>query len=128
MEPKLYIDEKTDERFYNVAHAAQIIGAVTGETLRAWALHGSTPFGFELDVRREAMIHEPKGFRHEARRHLQDRMLLPEQQVLALKEILRDFPRRPGPVSSSDMAALEDASRRYRRLRQPSKNSHTPSA
>ncbi len=109
MQPKLYIDEKTGERFYNIAHAAQIIEAVSGVTLRAWALHGSTPFGFELDVRRVPMIHDPKGMRRNVRRHLEERMLLPEAKVFALKEILNDFPRRPGPVSSTDMAALEDA-------------------
>ncbi len=128
MQPAPNIDEQTGERFYSVEQAAQIVGAISAVTLGYWAKHGSTPFGFELDVKRQPTIHDPRGYRHEAKTHRQFRLLIPESRVLALKEILNAEPRRPGPISRDDMEALEAAARRFPLpLRQHPKNSPTPS-
>jgi hypothetical protein len=102
-----------DRRYYNVHQAAQIVKNVCEKTLWNWAKQGTTPFRFDLDVRQEPMAHDPRGYRHEARTHRKSRMLIPEEKVLALKEILRDDPIRPS-LSKADMAALEAAARRFR--------------
>jgi hypothetical protein len=115
MQPPPYIDEQTGERFYNVRQAAQIVEGVTQKTLWNWAKRGVTSFGFDLDVQQEPMIHEPRGYRHDAKTHRDSRMLLPEAKVLALKEILHDAGRiRPGPWTRDELATLEAATYLHR--------------
>src|ERR1017187_3360549 len=89
MQPTPYIDEQTGQRFYNVRQAAQIVEGVTQKTLWNWAKTGVTSFGFELRVEQEPMKHVPRAFRHDAKTHRQTRMLIPEESVLALREIFR---------------------------------------
>lgn len=125
MPPAPYIDEQTGQRFYNVRQAAQIVGAVSEVTLHRWAKHGSTPFGFDLDVQREPVTHHRRSTQT-PRTFLESRMLIPEARVLALKEILNAEPRRPGPISRDDMEALEAAARRFRSPLSHVTNSPTP--
>lgn len=110
--PEPYIID--GQRFYNVHQAAQIIGTITEATVWRWAKHGQTPFGFELDIKPVPMIHDPRGFRQEAKMHREQRLLIPAAKVFALKEILRDDPIRPGPLSYGGMRTLEAAARRLR--------------
>jgi hypothetical protein len=96
-----------------VRQAAQIVEGVTQKALWRWAKKGVTTFGFELDVQREPMKHVPRALRHNAKTHRETRMLIPENKVLALKEILRDAGiTRPGPWTNADRAALETVSNR----------------
>jgi hypothetical protein len=111
--------------YYNLRQAAQIIGAVSYDTLRAWAAHGATTFGFELDVHREPMTHHRRSTQT-PRSFLQERILIPTQKVYALKEILQDCPRRPGPINREDMEALKAAGRRSRSPLSHLENSPTP--
>jgi hypothetical protein len=123
--PAPYIDGEGN-RFYNLRQAAQVAEGVTASTLLRWASKGITSFGFKLDIKREPLIHEPRGFRHEARTHKETRMLIPEVQVLAMKEIFQEVGRnRPGPWSPAEMDALRVAASRYRRTLQVA-SQHTP--
>jgi hypothetical protein len=83
-----YIDDEGN-RYYNVRQASRIVTEVSSHTLWNWAAIGVTSFGFELDVKRQPMIHHARVYRHEARIHRDSRMLIPEARVLILKEILR---------------------------------------
>ena len=104
-----------EQRFYNVHQAAQIVETISEATLWNWAKKGNTPFGFELGVIRQPVVHH--------RTHSKDdppvqprtyRMLIPETKVLALKEMLRDDPIRPGPLSNGSMAELKAVAHRFR--------------
>ena len=111
MQPAPTIDEQTGEPCFNVRQAAHIIG-IGEETLRTWAKHGSTPFGFELDVRTTPVTHHrrstqtPRTFR-------ETRMLIPQARVMALKEILDADPIGYGPIPRDHMEALKAAARRF---------------
>jgi hypothetical protein len=110
-----YIDEQTGQRFYNVRQAAQIVEGVTQGTMWNWAKKGVTSFGFELRVEQEPMKHVPRAFRHDAKTHRETRMLIPEQKVLALKQILQEAGRtRPGPWTRGELATLEAVAYRHR--------------
>ena len=108
--PEPYIIEGA--AFYNVTQAAQIVG-LSCPTVHAWAKHGSTPFGFELDIRREPVTHHRRSTQT-PRSFMQSRLLIPAAKVEALRDILRVEPRRPGPISRDDMEALETLARRFR--------------
>jgi len=116
MQPKPYIDEQTGQRFYNVEQATQIVQGVSQGTMWNWAKKGVTSFGLELDVREEPLIHDPRGYRHNARTHKETRMLIPEQKVLALREILQSVGRdRPShAVTDCERDALRVATRKHR--------------
>jgi len=119
MQPTPYIDEEGN-RFYNTRQAAQIVKGVCQLTLWRWAKRGVTSFGFHLDVQQEPMIHDPRGYRHDAKTHRDFRMLIPEAKVLALKEILEAAgKKRPDQLgwSPADRDTLEAvANRRVRPL------------
>ncbi|MGH9444123.1 MAG: hypothetical protein ACRD3O_00010 [Terriglobia bacterium] len=111
MQPTPYIDEQTGERLYNPLQAARLIEAVTQMTVRNWAKKGVTSFGLELHVRREPMTHHrrstqtPRSFR-------QTRLLLPEPEVLEIREHLQAVGRKkpePGPFTAVERDALEGA-------------------
>jgi hypothetical protein len=120
--PKPYIID--GQRFYNVWQAAQIVKGVSDATLWNWAKKGVTSFGFELDVQREPVIHEPRGYRKDAKTHRESRMLISEEKVLALKEILQDAGRiRPGPFTDCERDALRAAAYRHRTPRLASQHS-----
>jgi hypothetical protein len=108
--PKPYVID--GERFYNLWQAAAIITTVTAPTLRRWAALGAAPFGFELNPRREPMLHNR--LREEAKTRREYRTLLPVAEVEALKEILQNDPIRPGFPSRDQMRRLEAAARRFR--------------
>jgi len=65
------------QRYYNVRQAAHIVEGVSKATLWLWAAHGVTSFGYDLGVKRAPMIHEPRGYRHNAKSHRESRMLIP---------------------------------------------------
>ena len=100
-----YIDE-SGRRFYTVAQASRIATEVSAKTLWNWAA-GVTGIGFKFDIKRRPMVHHARSFRHDARIHRESRMLIPEDQVLALKEILRAAGKtEPGPLSQADRDRL----------------------
>jgi len=105
-----------DRRYYNVHQAAQIVETISVPTLWRWAKHGTTPFGFELGVIRQPVTHHRSRNSNELppTQHRAYRMLIPEENVYALKKLLSDDPIRPGPLSRADMTALETAARRFR--------------
>lgn len=108
------------QRYHNAWQAAAIVQTISAATMRNWSMKGYTPFGFELGVIRQPVTHHRRRNSNEEppRQPLASRMLIPEERVLALKEILRDDPIRPGPLSDGDMNALKAAARRFR-LSQP---------
>lgn len=113
MEPTPYIDEQTGQRFYNVQQAAEIVQGVSKGTMWKWAKKGVTGFGFKLDIQREPLIHEPRGFRQNAKTHRETRMLIPEEKVLALREIFQAVGRdRPARFTDCERDALRAAIRR----------------
>jgi hypothetical protein len=105
-----------DQRFYNVHQATQIVETITEQTLWRWAKRGATPFGFELGVIRQPVTkHRSRKSNEAPPTHPRTyRMLIPEERVYALKEMLRDDPIRPGPLSDRDLNALKAAARRFR--------------
>jgi hypothetical protein len=105
-----------DQRYLNVWQAAHIVETIREQTLYRWAKHGTTPFGFELGIIRQPVTNHRnlKSDEPPPKQPRASRMLIPEEKVYALKEILRDDPIRPGPLSKTDMAALEAAARRFR--------------
>gem|GEM_PF-5802280 len=113
MQPKLYIDEQTGERFYNVQQAAQIVQGVSQGTMWNWAAKGVTSFGFELDVQREPITHHRTSKKPAPLTHRESRMLISEAKVFALKEILEAAGRKhPRPWSRGELATLEAVARR----------------
>jgi hypothetical protein len=104
-----------DRRYLNVRQAAAIVKTISAATMRNWAKKGHTPFGFDLGIVRQPVTHHRghKSNEPPPRQPLASRMLIPEEKVLALKEILRDDPIRPGPLSDGDLNALKAAARRF---------------
>jgi hypothetical protein len=118
-EQKPFIDEN-GTRYYNVRQAAQIVEGVSEATLWHWAAKGVTSFGFELDTERKPLRHDPRSYREDARTHRTTRMLLPENKVLALKEILHTVGRdQPGPWTPEEMDRLRTTARRYKQTAFP---------
>src|SRR5271163_4577598 len=110
----IYIDEADGKRYYTIQQATKIVSGVCMKTLWNWASEGVTSFGFRLDVKRVPLAHYPRAYRHDARTHRDSRMLIPEEQVLALKEIMQAAGKtQPGPWSPTEMAALEAATKRH---------------
>jgi hypothetical protein len=106
-QPAPYIDDD-GIRYYNLRQAARIVEGVCEKTLWNWAAQGVTSFGFELQVKRQPMIHDPKGYRHDAFTHRESRMLIPEERVITLKEILQAGGRtEPGVWTHEEMDRLE---------------------
>jgi hypothetical protein len=115
--PYTYVDED-GTRYLNIRQAAKIVGEVSEATLYAWARHGVSSFGFNLEVKSQPMIHSANGYRHEARRHFGSRLLIPEAKVLALKKILQTAGKNePGPWSPEQMDRLEAVALAYQRRR-----------
>jgi hypothetical protein len=114
MQPTPYIDEQTGEHFYNPRQVALMVKGFSLWTVWNWAKDGGvTSFGFDLAVRREPILHHRSG-NDPARVHRQTRMLIPEQKVLALKEILQAAGRTaPGPWTRDELATLEAIARRH---------------
>jgi hypothetical protein len=84
------------QTYYHPTRAAEIVG-LHATTLTSWAKAGITSFGFELEV-------VPYG----------PHLAIPEAKVLALKELLRDFPlNRHGPISGSVRGDLRRAACLY---------------
>jgi hypothetical protein len=113
--PYTYVDDD-GTRYYNVQQAAKVVENASNGTVWNWAARGVTSFGFKLDVRHEPLIHAPFGTRHNALRPRESRMLIPEAQVLALKEILQRAGRiNPGPgLSNAERDRLEVVARYYK--------------
>jgi hypothetical protein len=108
------------KRYLNVRQAAQIVGGICDATMWLWAKAGVTSFGFELDVKRVPMIHHARSFRHDAKTHLETRMVISEADVLALKEIMQAAGKKePGNPSLAERAELELRANNYRRLGSP---------
>jgi len=114
------IFDNEGNRLYNVRQAAKIIGGICEATLARWAERGVTSFGFKIDVKFEPLIHAPNGYRHEALAHREVRRLVPEEDVLALKDVLQEAgkpKRRSGGLSASELERLEEAAIRIQRRR-----------
>ena len=109
--PKPYIID--GRRFCNVQDGARIVRGINQKTLWRWAKKGVTSFGFELDVKRLPMIHHARAFRHNAKFHLESRMVISGEKLAALKEILEAAGRENRHVRTRDeMAMLEAINRR----------------
>jgi hypothetical protein len=112
--PEPYIID--GQRFYNVRQAAQIVGAICEATCWRWADKGVTSFGYHLDVKRLPVTHHRRSTQT-PRTFLDSRMLIPEAQVLAMKQILEAAGKtQPGPWSRGELATLEAVARRRNRL------------
>ena len=111
--PIPYVDA-AGNRFYNVWQAAQLVGGVSQKTMWNWAAKGVTSFGFKLDVQEEpVLIHRICSKKNEPRTHKQWRMLIPEAEVFALREIFQEVGRdKPGPFTDCERNALRVATRR----------------
>lgn len=108
------------KRYYNTLQAAHVIGAISQRTIWAWAKAGVTKFGFELDTKETPTTTPIPRRRHNARTHRNSRLLIPEEKVLALKEILDAAgKKKPGPWSPGQMAELKLRANNYRRSGSP---------
>lgn len=116
MQPTPYIDEQTGQRFYNVRQAAQIVEGVSAATMWLWAKKGVTSFGLELDVEQEPVIHHRPWGKTKAKQFRQSRMLIPEEKVLAMREILQSVGRDRPSLAWTDCErdALRAATRKHR--------------
>ena len=125
--PAPYIDSE-GARFYKLSQAARIVEGVTATTLWRWASKGVTSFGFTLDIKHEPLIHDPRGIKPQRRTYKETRMLIPEVQVLALKEILHQAGlSQPVKWCQADLDALRVAASRHRLAVKMTSHLHTHS-
>jgi len=123
--PAPYIDSEGN-RFYKLSDAARIVEGVTATTLWRWASKGVTSFGFTLDIKQEPLIHDPRGISPERHTQKETRMLIPEAQVLTLKEILHEAGlSRPVKWCQADRDAVRVAAFRQLRALKVASQVHT---
>jgi hypothetical protein len=85
--PSTYIDDD-GVLYFSVNRASRMIPGLSQKTLWAWAAKGVTSFGFQLDIKQQPMVHDPRGYKQAPRIRRQARMLVSEHQIAELTEIL----------------------------------------
>jgi len=102
-----FVDPQTGERFYNTREAAQIVQGISEPTMARWLIRGFTRYGLKLTVRREPVEHHPRGFRHDAKTHRTERLLLSEGQALRIRSDLEAVGKvQPGQFTEQELDAL----------------------
>lgn len=107
--------EIDNKKYFVLDHAVHVIGPlISSGTLHRWATLGHTPWGLDLDIKRQPVL------KHGTRNphiHRQTRMVISEESTLMLKRLLtecRPNPHRPSKFTNDEIAILRAAERRMR--------------
>jgi hypothetical protein len=84
--------------------------------MKSWFKEGATNFGFVLELRREPLIHAPRGFRHDANTHREFRTLIPELTIRVLQATFQMHKRAAGRLSVAQASAMLAFAERRRRI------------